>query len=261
MSNRILGGYEKQEYIGDRLPCPVDIVADTAYTQSISGETVQLYYWNGDTLTIDAGQATGTIVIAKLAYSGILDSLGAMIGNAYDTSFSWTTNTVLPKASLQPLLKRNIEDENNKTLKQIAADITNGFTNGQWCLDHRNGVIYGKKAATGVSDIAAYKVLTQTTGGGAGLAVGIPIVIYNGQKTVTTAGTRVALAASQAVQTVTIRALVGNTGLIYIGGSSVASTNGVQLEPGDAITLAIANLATVYIDSAVNGEGVSYIGS
>lgn len=87
-----------------------------------------------------------------------------------------------------------------------------------------------------------------------------PTTIYNGKKTVTTAGTRVVLAASQAVKSVTIKALSTNTGFIYVGDTSVASTNGLQLEAGETISLDIANLNTVNLDSSVNGEGVTYIG-
>jgi len=87
-----------------------------------------------------------------------------------------------------------------------------------------------------------------------------PTTIYNGINTVATAGTQEALASSQAVKSVTIKALSTNTGLIYVGDSSVSSTTGLQLSAGDSVSLDIANLATVYIDSAVNGEGVSYLG-
>lgn len=88
-----------------------------------------------------------------------------------------------------------------------------------------------------------------------------PTTIYNGKKTVTTAGTRVTLAASQAVKSVVIKALVGNTGTIYVGDTSVASTNGFALSPGDTLTLDIANLNTVNLDASVNGEGVTYVGT
>jgi hypothetical protein len=79
-----------------------------------------------------------------------------------------------------------------------------------------------------------------------------------GQKTVTTAGTQVALASSQAVKGVTIKALHANTGMIYVGGSDVDSGDFV-LDAGEQIFLEIDNLATVWIDSGVNGEGVSFI--
>lgn len=86
-----------------------------------------------------------------------------------------------------------------------------------------------------------------------------PTTIYNGKTTVTTAGTRVVLAASTTVKSVTIKALAANTGTIYVGDSSVASTNGFQLAAGDTVSLDLNNLNTVNIDSSVNGEGVTYI--
>ena len=86
--------------------------------------------------------------------------------------------------------------------------------------------------------------------------------IGHGVKTVTTAGTDEALAASTACKRVIIQAQTDNTGKIAVGASGVDATiatgTGVLLEPGDAIELDTANLATVYIDSTVNGEGVRY---
>lgn len=91
-------------------------------------------------------------------------------------------------------------------------------------------------------------------------AVSAPGSVFNGKTTVTTAGTRVTLAASQAVKSVTVKALAANTGTIYVGNGSVASTNGFQLAAGDTISLDISNLNTVNLDSSVNGEGVTYLG-
>lgn len=93
-------------------------------------------------------------------------------------------------------------------------------------------------------------------------SVAIPTTIYHGQKTVTTAGTEVALAASQAILSgVRIKALAANTGIIYVGANPVTSSTGFALAAGEEVFVEVANLATVYIDSSVNGEGVSYIAS
>lgn len=92
-----------------------------------------------------------------------------------------------------------------------------------------------------------------------GVSITSPTVIYNGKKTVTTAGTRVTLASSQAIKSVCIKALQTNSGYIYVGDGSVSSTTGIQLLAGDTVSLDISNLATVYLDSSVNGEGVTYI--
>lgn len=86
--------------------------------------------------------------------------------------------------------------------------------------------------------------------------------IGHGVKTVTTAGTDVALAASTACKRVTIQAQTDNTSLIAVGATGVDATiatgTGVVLYPGDVFELEIDNLADIYIDSLVNGEGVRY---
>ena len=84
----------------------------------------------------------------------------------------------------------------------------------------------------------------------------------SGKKTVTTAGTQVALvAATQPANCpVAVKALDGNTNLVYVGDSSVASTNGFELNPGDTIIFDfVGDLLNVWVDSAVNGEGVCWL--
>ena len=84
--------------------------------------------------------------------------------------------------------------------------------------------------------------------------------IYTGVKNVTTAGVRVAVGTQTGLERgVTVKATATNTGLIYAGSVLVASSNGYQLSPGDEVFLESVSLATVYIDSAVNGEGVTFI--
>jgi 2-succinyl-5-enolpyruvyl-6-hydroxy-3-cyclohexene-1-carboxylate synthase len=88
-------------------------------------------------------------------------------------------------------------------------------------------------------------------------------IIGHGVKTVTTAGTDVALvSASTPCRWVTIQAQTDNTGIIAVGASGVDATvatgTGVALAVSESITLAIDNLDDIYIDSTVNGEGVRY---
>lgn len=84
----------------------------------------------------------------------------------------------------------------------------------------------------------------------------------HGVTTVTTAGTDVALAGSTAAKWVTVQAQTDNTGWIAVGATGVDATeatgNGVLLDAGESITLPVDNLADVFIDSTVNGEGVRY---
>ena len=87
--------------------------------------------------------------------------------------------------------------------------------------------------------------------------------IGTGRTTVTTAGTPVLLNASQACKRVTIGAETDNTGVISVGDSNVdaatAAERGVILFAGSSVTLEVSNLNLLYIDSTVNGDGVSYL--
>jgi hypothetical protein len=86
--------------------------------------------------------------------------------------------------------------------------------------------------------------------------------LVHGQTVVTTAGTHVALGSTTALRAgVRIKALHANTGWIYVGDDGVAAATGFVLDSGEECFVEVADLATVFIDSSVNGEGVSYIGS
>jgi len=88
--------------------------------------------------------------------------------------------------------------------------------------------------------------------------------IDTGRKTVTTAGTRVAIASSTTpIKKALIQAERDNTGTVVVGGSSVVAAlttrQGIALSNDDAVVIQANDLANVYIDSEVNGEGVTYI--
>ena len=152
------------------------------------------------TLTTDAGEAAGTIVVGKTLYSGVLDTIGAMIGNSTDISLVWTTDTVLPKKYIQPFAKDHIENVGHTTIMDIAYSMGRTLTvNGEWGIDPRSGLIVGRKATTGVSDAAAYKVQTQATGGGTSIAASVNVAKIAGTVVATGAG-----AVSAGVQRMTL---------------------------------------------------------
>jgi len=112
-----------------------------------------------------------------------------------------------------------------------------------------------------VTDLAAIEVLLGTIDADTGniaTAIATPSSIGNGAKVVTTAGTAEALAGSIACKKIILCAKDSNTGKIYYGGSGVSATSGAYLYPGASVEINISNLSAVYIDSAVNGEGVQY---
>lgn len=73
------------------------------------------------------------------------------------------------------------------------------------------------------------------------------------------AGTPVALPAHPQIYGLTVRALPGNTGSVYIGGVTVSALTGFELAPGDAISFDVANSSAVHIDAAFSGDGVCLV--
>jgi hypothetical protein len=79
-----------------------------------------------------------------------------------------------------------------------------------------------------------------TSGGGGGASA-----IYSGQQTATTSAA--ALPSQAFVNGVILKSIVGNTGTIYIGPSTVTTSNGYPLTAGEAISYSIANSSTIYM--------------
>jgi hypothetical protein len=88
-----------------------------------------------------------------------------------------------------------------------------------------------------------------------------------GSKTVTTAGTAVALVATSTLRTMLyVRAKSTNTGDVYLGDSSVDKTTSQQivLAANQEITIEAPagyclDINEFYLDAAVNGEGVDFL--
>jgi hypothetical protein len=91
----------------------------------------------------------------------------------------------------------------------------------------------------------------------------------SGQITVTTAGTAVQgtdapLAGGTTVNKqvlVYVRALPGNTGVMYMGqdgADDVTSSNGYPLSAGDQLPVYVQNLNELWFDASVSGEGVAW---
>ena len=91
-------------------------------------------------------------------------------------------------------------------------------------------------------------------------------MIVDGLMAVTTAGTRLPLIAARTVANwIIIQSKTANTGKVYIGGSTVSSTSGIELQSADdsvefpAVRGSLYDLSKIYIDVSVNLEGVKFI--
>jgi len=89
------------------------------------------------------------------------------------------------------------------------------------------------------------------------------MAVLSGQKTVTTAGTALALGDQVINVPLMIKALDTNTGIVAVGNDGagdVTVSNGMRLEAGDAIIMEfVGDLSNIIVDSAVNGEGVAWL--
>jgi hypothetical protein len=84
----------------------------------------------------------------------------------------------------------------------------------------------------------------------------------SGQQTVATAGTRVALGSSQVYEELYVVAKELNGGNIFLGDVMVSSLIGQILPPnGISPPMHNVNIADVYIDASVSGDGVSWLGT
>lgn len=115
------------------------------------------------------------------------------------------------------------------------------------------GILQGKK-----SD-GTYEDINSNNSGSLNVSLVSGGTFKGALQKVTTSGTRVQLP-NYSCKELTLIGLSSNTGSIFIGGSDVSSTvYGVELSAKDSITIAVNNTNLIYIDSSVNGEGVSYV--
>lgn len=158
----------QQTSVSNQRGLPVDDLGASQANSTISSETVQLFYDNGGTRTTDAGEAAGTAVSGKIAYGGIQNTGGGMLATYLDTSLTFTS-TALTNEVVFPI--KIAERYDSRSYSDRLANITSGFSNGDYCVDYRNGIIYGVKASTQTSLTAtSYEIVanvfTESGGGG-----------------------------------------------------------------------------------------------
>lgn len=199
---KLMNLLKRQDQVSPMRPMPVDDKGNASQVTSVTGETINLFYYDGsDVLTADAGQAAGTLVQGKLVYDNIKNQSGAFEGTWKDTSFSFTSGVfVSTQQKFFNFTAAEGTDDVGGTARLAA--ICAGFANGDWCLDHTTGIVYGKKATTGTTLAAgAYKVMLPVTGSG-GPTANVNINQVGGVSTNVGAG---------AATTGTMRVAVGTT--------------------------------------------------
>lgn len=139
---------------------PVNNDIDSGSIRTQVNETVQLYYYNSGTLTADAGQAAGTLVVGRTKFANIRNAIGDAKGNSLDQSFTFTSSDLTSEVAIDWETLESVDGSSGTSRLQA---ICAGFTNGQYCIDYKTGTIYGKKASTGTTLTAAsYKYAIQS---------------------------------------------------------------------------------------------------
>ena len=92
------------------------------------------------------------------------------------------------------------------------------------------------------------------------------MILDGGTTTVSSAGTRVQISNTVSkVRWIRVKALAGNSGLVYFGTSDVTATNGYELAATNTIEISFAELggtvpfSSLYVDAATNGDKVSWV--
>lgn len=136
---------EYQARITSRRGMPVDLTNIAKKTITKNSEVVSLFYFNGAIFSLDAGQAAGTVVVGKLAYCPIMGVASGGVASYQDSSLEFTCAALTTEVEA---LENRFELQDYKTPSERAIAITKDFANGEYCVDYRKGVIYGKKGTT-----------------------------------------------------------------------------------------------------------------
>lgn len=157
-----------QGQISAQHPMMTDDASVSSAISTPTAETVQLKFFTGGTLTDDAGEAAGTVVIAQLANKNILNELGSAIGTFNDTSLSFTSTALTNEVKL---LFSELEAQQFNTLEEKLTIVTEDMEDGDYAVDYRTGTFYGKKASTTFTlTSTTYKINKGISGGGGGVA-------------------------------------------------------------------------------------------
>lgn len=84
-----------------------------------------------------------------------------------------------------------------------------------------------------------------------------PGLLFFGSATSNT-GAGVALQA-QGCHQITVKAAITNTGVLYVGGSTV-DANAYDLQAGESITLAVTDASLIYHMASVDAQKIEWIG-
>jgi hypothetical protein len=154
-----------QAHTSGQTPMPVDRIDDASTVTAVTSETTVWYFVNSGAWAAAAGQAAGTIVNAKLTFTGILNSMKSALGSYNDTSLSFAAATRAATKVSVP------EDVFSRMVGLAPADQVTLITPylataGDFAIDHRRGQVWLKSKATVANDSASYSYMAPVAGSG-----------------------------------------------------------------------------------------------
>lgn len=114
------------------------------------------------------------------------------------------------------------------------------------------------ESGVSVNNKTQLKVTPFTSAGVEGVNLLPSTNIYNGSKTVATV-TATAISTTQAIKSVTVKALSTNTDAVFIGATGVTTSTGIELLSGESVSLDISDLASVYAISPTASQVIRFI--
>ena len=220
---------KEQTEVSNQRGIPANEKNSSSTITTITGETVQLFYWNSSGVrTQDAGQVAGTVVEGVLAKNNLLNKAGTMEATSKDTSLSFTAGALTTE---KPLLITDIEYLDSLSGKDRANAITANLANGEYVVDYAKGIIYGKKTTTATTLTSAtykYPVLNISLSSG---DIQIGAVELKNASTDDRAAIVRADAAKTAATMVLVTQNIDSSG--NIGGGSSPSTTADYKSPAD----------------------------
>jgi hypothetical protein len=142
-------------------PMPVEFVDNGGTLATATSETVTFNSVNSGAWVSSGTHAIAAkdIIVGVLTYRGVVNSMKYDIGTYADTSFSWdvggtqlTTKVNIPEDVISRILFMTPAQQ----IVELALYLT---TDGDYFVDHRRGIVFGKAVDTSANQAATYSYL------------------------------------------------------------------------------------------------------
>lgn len=189
-------------------------------------------------------QVSGTWT-GKIEFQGAIDGV-------------WNTLSIFQPTGA--ITRNGIQNDNQNGLYRVV--ITSGYTKARAIMTtYTSGtaaILFNASTPVGSNQVWQLNPANLNATVTGTVAVSALPTVYNGTKTCPTV-TSEAIDGTQAISSVTIKALSTNTGIVYVGNSTVTTANGFELLAGESVSLDCDNLNDVYVIGSGASQVVRYI--